>query len=220
MYSRTSCAMKRMKLTACCGSPVYRLRSSGSWVAMPTGQVLRWQTRIITQPSDDERRGGEAELLRAQQRPDDHVAAGLELAVHLHRDARAEVVEQQHLVGLGEAQLPRHARVLDGGERRGAGAAVMAADEDHVRVRLGDARGDRAHAHLGHQLHAHACVLVGVLEVVDELREVLDGVDVVVRRRADEAHAGGASGGPWRSRGRPWSRAAGRPRRAWRPGPS
>jgi hypothetical protein len=31
---------------------------------------------------------------------------------------------------------------------------------------------------------------VAVLEVVDELREILDGVDVVVRRRRDEADAG------------------------------
>jgi hypothetical protein len=30
---------------------------------------------------------------------------------------------------------------------------------------------------------------VGVLQVVDELRQVLDRVDVVVRRRADQAHA-------------------------------
>ena len=26
------------------------MRSSGSWVAIPTGQVFRWQARIITQP--------------------------------------------------------------------------------------------------------------------------------------------------------------------------
>ena len=32
------------------GCPRTSARSSGSWVAMPTGQVLRWQTRIITQP--------------------------------------------------------------------------------------------------------------------------------------------------------------------------
>ncbi len=51
MYSRTSRATKVMKLTTYCGSPLKRLRSSGSCVAMPTGQVLRWQTRIITQPS-------------------------------------------------------------------------------------------------------------------------------------------------------------------------
>ncbi len=31
--------------------PVNRRRSSGSWLAIPTGQVFRWQTRIITQPA-------------------------------------------------------------------------------------------------------------------------------------------------------------------------
>ncbi len=32
------------------GVPAKRLRSSGSWVAIPTGQVFRWQTRIMMQP--------------------------------------------------------------------------------------------------------------------------------------------------------------------------
>src|SRR5260221_719234 len=49
MYSRTSWAMKRMKFTTCCGSPVNLLRSSGSCVATPTGQVLRWQARTMMQ---------------------------------------------------------------------------------------------------------------------------------------------------------------------------
>ena len=31
---------------------------------------------------------------------------------------------------------------------------------------------------------------IDVLQIVDELREILDGVDVVVRRRRDQAHAG------------------------------
>ena len=39
------------------------------------------------------------------------------------------------------------------------------------------------------QLHVDAGARVGVLEVVDQLRQVLDRVDVVVRRRADQAHA-------------------------------
>src|ERR1043166_6243451 len=35
----------------CSGAPMKRLRSTGSCVATPTGQVLRWHTRIITQPA-------------------------------------------------------------------------------------------------------------------------------------------------------------------------
>ena len=61
----------------------------------------------------DERRRGKAELLGAEQRRDDHVAAGLQLAVHLHDDAVAEAVEQQDLLRLGEPELPGDAGVLD-----------------------------------------------------------------------------------------------------------
>jgi hypothetical protein len=32
------------------GLPLKRARSSGFWVATPTGQVSRWQTRIMMQP--------------------------------------------------------------------------------------------------------------------------------------------------------------------------
>ena len=46
-------------------------------------------------------------------------------------------------------------------------------------------------SHLRHELDGHLPVGVGVLEVVDQLRQVLDGVDVVVRGRRDEAHTGG-----------------------------
>src|SRR5262249_10879605 len=55
--------------------------------------------------------------------------------------------------------------------------------------------GDRADADLGDELHADARVTVAVLEIVDELGEVLDRVDVVVRRRGDEADAGGGAAG-------------------------
>ena len=49
--SRTSSATKKKKLMTCSGWPVKRLRSTGSWVATPTGQVLRWHLRIMMQPA-------------------------------------------------------------------------------------------------------------------------------------------------------------------------
>ena len=62
-------------------------------------------------------------------------------------------------------------------------------------MRLGDAGRDGADADFGDELHAHARVAVGVLQVVDELREIFDRVDVVVRRWRDEADAGGGAAG-------------------------
>ncbi len=48
--SRTSSAMNSKKCSTNSGLPAKRARSSGFWVAMPTGQVSRWQTRIMMQP--------------------------------------------------------------------------------------------------------------------------------------------------------------------------
>ena len=62
--------------------------------------------------ADDERGGGEAELLGPQQRGDDDVPARLELTVRLHHDPVAQAVEEQRLLRLGQAELPRRAGVL------------------------------------------------------------------------------------------------------------
>jgi len=62
-------------------------------------------------------------------------------------------------------------------------------DLDHVRVGLRHARGDGADAGRGHQLHGDLGVRADVVQIVDELREVLDAVDVVVGRRRDELDA-------------------------------
>ena len=69
-----------------------------------------------------------------------------------HDDVRSA---RARLVRLGEAHLDGPAGVLDGGYGGGAGAAVVAADLDHVRVGLGHAAGDRADAGLRDQLDAH-----------------------------------------------------------------
>src|ERR1035441_1974406 len=55
---------------------------------------------------------------------------------------------------------------------------------------FGDAGRDRAYTDLGDQLHSDASLGVDVLEVVDELGQILDRVNVVVRRWRDEAHTG------------------------------
>ena len=136
-----------------------------------------------------QRRGREAELVGAEQGRDHDVAPGLEAAVGLHADPAAQVVLDQRLLGLRQTDLPGRARVLDRGERRGAGAAVVAADQHAVGLALGHARRDGADAALGHQLHADVGAPVRVLQVVDQLGQVLDRVDVVVRRRRDQADA-------------------------------
>ena len=132
------------------------------------------------------------ELLGAQDGGDDDVAAGAHAAVGADHDMAAQVVQAEHLMGLGQADLPRQAGVLDRGLGRGARAAVVAGDQDGVSLGLGHARGDGADARGGHQFHRDAAVGIDRLQVIDELGQVLDRIDVVVRRRADQ---GGARNG-------------------------
>ena len=59
-----------------------------------------------------------------------------------------------------------------------------------IGARLDHPGGNGADADGGAELDADPCFGVAVLEVVDELRDVLDGVDVVMRRRTDEPDPG------------------------------
>ena len=56
-------------------------------------------------------------------------------------------------------------------------------------MRLGHARGHRSHAHLGHQLHRNARLRIHVLQIVNQLRQIFDRVNVVMRRRRNQPHA-------------------------------
>ena len=99
----------------CSGLPTNLLRSTGSCVATPTGQVLRWHLRIMMQPSTTNGAVAKPNSSAPEQRADDDVATGAHPAVDLHRDAAPQAVQHQRLMRLGEAQLPRRAGVLDRG---------------------------------------------------------------------------------------------------------
>ena len=125
-----------------------------------------------------------------EQRADHDVASGAEAAVDLDHDAAAQPLAHQRLVGFGKPDFPRRTRVLDRGEGGGAGAALEARDGDVVGARFRNARGHRADADFGDQLDRDLTVRIDVLEVVDQLRQILDRIDVVMRRRRNQADAG------------------------------
>ena len=68
-------------------------------------------------------------------------------------------------------------------ESGGPRPAVVARDGYMVGLRFGHACRDRPDPDLGDELHAYSGPWVGILQVVDELREILYRVDVVVGRR-------------------------------------
>ena len=156
---------------------------------MPTGQVFRWQTRIRMQPSATSgavAKPNSSAPSRAAITTSRPVLSPPSVCTRI-RPRRSFL--HQRLLGLRQADLPGRAGVLDRGERRSARPAVVTADQHAVRLALGHARRDRADPALRHQLHADVRPPVRVLQVVDQLGQVLDRVDVVVRRRRDQPDA-------------------------------
>ena len=94
-----------------------------------------------------QRCSGKTKFIRTQQRANGHIAAGFHLAICLHPNATTQTIHDQGLLGFGQTDFPRTARVLDGRPRRGARAAVVSGNHHMVGLALGHTRGDGAHAH-------------------------------------------------------------------------
>ena len=155
----------------------------------PGGAVVEVADAQVLAAERHHRRGAEAKALGPEDGTLDHVQPGLQAAVHLHADAMTQVAPAQGFVDLRQAQFPGRAGMVDGGHRRGAGAAVIAGHGDQVGVGLDHAGGDGADAGVRDQLHRHQRARVDLLQVIDQLRQVFDGVDVMVRWRRNQADA-------------------------------
>ena len=113
MIRRTSSATRKKNSITCSGWPaeaLAQLRVLGRDADRARVQVAGAHHHAAGR---DQRRGGEAHLVGAEQRGDDDVAARLQLAVGLHPDARAQVVQDERLLRLGEPDLPGDTRVQD-----------------------------------------------------------------------------------------------------------
>ena len=138
---------------------------------------------------DHQRCRGKTKLVSAEQRTNDNVTTGLHLAVDLDPDAAAQTVEYQRLLGFRQTDFPRAAGVLDGRPGRSAGATIVPSDHHMVTLAFGNARSDGADTDLADQLDADARMRRHIFEVVNQLRQVFDRVNIVVRRRRNQADA-------------------------------
>mmetsp|Transcript_31062 Transcript_31062/g.56347 ORF Transcript_31062/g.56347 Transcript_31062/m.56347 type:complete len:301 (+) Transcript_31062:1051-1953(+) len=136
----------------------------------------------------DEWAGGETVFFGTEEAGDRYIAPGLELSVGLEFDPIAQSIKNESLLRFREAELPGKTGALDSRPCRGAGASVVTTDGDVIGKRLGHAGGDDTDANFRNELHRDFAGGLRVLQIVDELREILDGVNIVVWRGGDETH--------------------------------
>ena len=83
----------------------------------------------------------------------------------------------------GQTKLPRKTSIVNGTARGRAGSAVIAGNEHRLRACLGNTCGNGTNARLGDELDGNISVFVGAFQIVDQLCQILDRVDIMVRRR-------------------------------------
>src|SRR5260370_402950 len=94
-----------------------------------------------------------------------------------------------------QPNFPGKASVLDGRQRRRTGAAAVPANSDDVSAGFGDTGGDDADTGAGDEFYADARARIHGAQVMDQLREVFDAVNIVMRRRRNERRARGGVAG-------------------------
>ena len=154
------------------------------------GTVVEVAAAHVDAAHRDESDGTEVVFLGSEDGGVDDVKARAQTAVGPQGDPVAETVQHQNLLRLGESEFPGQAGVLDRTDGRGAGATVVSGDEDDVGLGFGDAGGDGADPGLGDEFDGDLGGRIDLLQIVNELREILDRIDIVVGRRGDEGDAG------------------------------
>ena len=189
MYSRISSAMNIMRFTTCSGLPSNFLRSSGSCVATPTGQVLRWHTRIMMHPEATS---------AALAKPNSSAPSSAAIAtsrpvlswpsVSTWMRPRRPFITRICWVSASPSSHGTPACLIEcSGEAPVPPSCPLISTTSALAFATPAAIG--ADADLGYQLDADPRAAVGVLQIVDKLRQVLDRINVVMRRRRNQSDA-------------------------------
>src|ERR1700694_4326858 len=134
-------------------------------------------------------RGAKTEFIRAENGGQHDIAREFQASVHAERESRTKARANQCVMSFAQPDFPGKAGVLNGGQWRRAGTAIVSADGDDVRARLGYSRGNDADSGAGNEFYADARARIHGAQVVNQLREVFDAVNVVMRRRRNQRGA-------------------------------
>ena len=136
-----------------------------------------------------ERNRRKSEFVRAKHGRNRHVAPGFQLPVGLQADAPAQIVQHENLLRFRNAKLHRQPGVFNRRHRRRARAALAAANQNAVRFALRHACRDDADADFRDELDADVRPIIGVFQVINQLRQILNRVNVMMRRRRNQDDA-------------------------------
>ena len=134
----------------------------------------------------------ETKFFSTKKRSDDDVSSSFHLPIGLHNDAIAKPVEQQRLLGFGKTEFPWHASMFQRRQWRSTSSTIVSRNQHNIGFCFAYACGNSSDSNFRHQLHMHSSGRVRILQVVNELLQIFNGVDVMVRWWRNKPNTRGA----------------------------
>ena len=131
----------------------------------------------------------ETEFLSTEQSHQDDVTTALQLTIYLQTNLTTKTVLHKSLLGFRKSDFRRDTCETHAGCRAGTCTTLGTRDDDEVCLRLSHTGSDGTHATLSYQFYRDSRLRVHILEVEDELSQILDTVDIVMRWRRNQADA-------------------------------
>ncbi len=136
----------------------------------------------------NQRCGGKAEFLGTQQSGIYHIPAGFQLAVRLQDNPVAQVIDHKGLLNFRNTEFHGQSGIFDGTGRTGPGSSFTSADGNAVGMCFGNTGGNSSDSFFRNQFYIDPGPRVGAFQVKDQLGQVFDGIDIVMRRRGYQGY--------------------------------
>ena len=132
--------------------------------------------------------GGKTKFLCTQNGCDGNITTAHQLTVCLDTDFISQTIHDQCLVCFGKSQLPWKSCIVDRTSRCCTGTSVITGDQDNLCTGFRYTGCNRTYPCFRYQFDRNSCLLVGIFQVINQLCQILDGVNIVVWRWGNQAY--------------------------------
>mmetsp|Transcript_13155 Transcript_13155/g.18842 ORF Transcript_13155/g.18842 Transcript_13155/m.18842 type:complete len:210 (+) Transcript_13155:1432-2061(+) len=128
----------------------------------------------------NQRPSSKAKFFCTQKTRNDDITTSLELTVGLEFDSVAQSVENEGLLCFCKAEFPRKSSAFQSSPCGSTGSSVMTTDSDMISNSLGNSSSYNSHTDLGNQFHGNFSSWLGILQIMDKLRQIFDRVNIMM----------------------------------------
>ena len=94
-------------------------------------------------------------------------------------------------MSFSQSQFPGQSCMVDGALGSGARSSVVAGDKNNLCACLCNTGCNGADACFRDKFYCNTCFPVCIFQIINKLRQIFNGINIVMRRRRDQGYAGG-----------------------------